>query len=311
MSEKTLFLTHDRPAPKPPDVGRPAGRVQFGQCAVVADQAAGPRHHGFGSDGGQQVPAGEPLGHRRLRPAGPQRAGDRPRHVLRVHSGQCAAQPYPGRQLGPHRARQHRADADPGRRVLAADGRRQADRRELARVVHRHARQRDLPGHRSDVDDVPPPPRDHPRQHRPQPVDQPLDVDVESGPAHRAGLLEEVPERHHAGVVDQHVDPPEPLGDGGGEGVEGLPDRDVQREAVRVRDLRGRGGVQVTDADRRPAGGELRRGRPADPPRPAGDRDHRAARVDFSEPHEPSRSRSPPRRTNPPSTAIVLSRTAS
>src|SRR5205814_3887412 len=82
----------------------------------------------------------------------------------------------------------------------------QADNGVLGRDVGGDARHAELPRLRGDVDDVAAIARDHLAQRDLAAVDHAVDVDVDL--AVRAGvvLVDEAPDRHDAGVVDEDVD---------------------------------------------------------------------------------------------------------
>jgi hypothetical protein len=81
---------------------------------------------------------------------------------------------------------------------------------ELGAHVDDLPRNRDQSGQRRDVDDVAAAARDHVRQRQLATGQHPVQVDLDRGADRLLGLFEERADRHHARVVDQHIDVPPP-----------------------------------------------------------------------------------------------------
>jgi hypothetical protein len=159
---------------------------------------------------------------------------------------------------------------------LAADGLGQADDRVLGGRVGRATRRAVLARLRGDVDHVAPVAGHHARQRDLHAVDHAVDVDVDH--AHRGGLVlvDEAPQRHDAGVIDQHVERAEALLGGVDEGLERVALGHVELEPGGIgTDLGGRLlgelGVEVADGDLHPLAREGLRRRLADAACRAGD----------------------------------------
>ena len=113
-------------------------------------------------------------------------------------------------------------------------------------------------------------------------------VDLPARP--RVVLVQERPDVHHAGVVDEHVERAEPLGDRRQEGGERLAARDVERGAELAAGRLGQLRVEVADRDARAAGGERAGGREADPAPASGHRDDASCELGHRRRTVPSRS---------------------
>ena len=123
--------------------------------------------------------------------------------------------------------------------------------------------------------------RDHVRQRQLAAGQYPVQVDFDRGADRLLGLFEERTDRHHAGVVDQHIDVATAVGARlVEERRERLPVGDVERIAGDLAEL-GQSGdgrllqrdVPVADDDPRAAGQQCLGGRESDTAGGAGDRD--------------------------------------
>ena len=163
---------------------------------------------------------------------------------------------------------------------LAADRLAQSDDCVLGRAVGRAAGDAGLAGARGDVDQVAAARAGGSAASASlEPKITPVQVDVDHPLGHRVGLLDERPDRHDPGVVDQHVERSEALLDLVQEALEARAIGDVERQPDRAaaespaRSARRAPDSMSPIATRAPCVISAGGGRAADSPRAAGDRD--------------------------------------
>ena len=118
-----------------------------------------------------------------------------------------------GAELGVDDERHHVAEVDvrAHQAQLAADGLGETDDGVLGRRVRGAAGRAELAGLRGDVDDVSAIARDHALERELHAEDHAVQVDVDHPPRGQVVLVDEAPDLHDAGVVDEHVERPELL----------------------------------------------------------------------------------------------------
>ena len=180
-------------------------------------------------------------------------------------------------ELGVDDGGHHDGDLDAGVAQLRADGLRDADDEVLGPAIGGAAREPGLARLRGEVDEVAAAAALHARQGQLHPVHHPVHVDVDQPLGGHVVLVDEAPEGHDPGVVDEHVERSEALLDLIEEALEGIAAGDVELEGDRLAADLGCGAlgklaVQVADRDLGALQHQRPRGRPPDPASTAGDR---------------------------------------
>ncbi len=161
---------------------------------------------------------------------------------------------------------------------LASDRLGETDDGVLGGRVRRSAGRAELAGLGGDVDDVAAVARDHPAERELHAEDHAVEVDVDHANRREVVLVDEAPDLHDAGVVDQHVERAELLLGGCEECVERVSVGHVERQRDRARSELGGGltggvVVDVADRDLHPLAQQRLGGGPSDPARGARDSD--------------------------------------
>src|SRR5438270_9956555 len=166
-----------------------------------------------------------------------------------------AGHPGPGDQVGPGERRHDAGEVDTPAGELDARRLRQGDDRRLGGAVRRAAGNRRPPRRRGDVEDVPPPPLEHPGEGDLHPGHAPHEVDVDHSAGDGMRLVEHGSDRHDPGVVHEHVERADlalDVHDECGEGVR-VGDVESARDDIGAERVRRRvDGLLVDVADRDP-----------------------------------------------------------